>query len=73
MAFVMLITGLILEVPNATRDQVLQPLGGATGIATGQVNGVTTTIRASAVIAVSDSIEGLRPTMISPKPGGAVE
>lgn len=73
MASVMLITGLILEVPNATRSEILQTLGGATGIATGQVNGVTTTIRASAVVAVSDSIEGLRPTMISPKASGPVE
>lgn len=66
MASVMLTTGLILNIPGVTRDQVITALSSATGSATGQVNGVTTTVRAAAVIAVADSIEGLRPTMMTP-------
>lgn len=67
MAAIMLQTGLILETA-ATRDQVLTALASAGGVATGTINGVQVTVRAAGVLAVSDTLEGLRPSLVMPFP-----
>lgn len=67
MAAIMLTTGLVFDLgPGTTRDQVIQQLASASGIATGPINGVTTTIRAAAVAAVSDNPAGLTTTYVAP-------
>lgn len=58
MAAIMLITGSVMMVPE-TRTQVTTALASAAGAATTTINGVQTTIRSAAVIAVADDINGL--------------
>lgn len=64
MAAILLSTGLVYEVP-ATRAQVNAALAAGPAADTA-VNGVATTFRTSAVMAVSDTVEGLRPKYLAP-------
>jgi hypothetical protein len=59
MAAIKLTTGEVYDVSGVTRQTALDVLA-RDGAATGLVNGVQTTFRSAAVIAVSDSLEGLR-------------
>jgi hypothetical protein len=65
MAAIKLSTGEVL-ISAATRDQIVTALAGTTGVATGQINGVATTVRSGHVIAVADTIEGLRGQIVAP-------
>lgn len=65
MAAIKLSTGEVL-ISAATRDQVITALAGTTGVATGLINNVNTTVRSAHVIAVADTIEGLRGQIVAP-------
>jgi hypothetical protein len=67
MAAIMLSTGTVLVVAE-TRTQVLNALSGAGAAATGTINGAQATIRASAVLAVADTVDGLRGQVVAPNP-----
>lgn len=66
MSAIMLTTGLCFEV-GETRTQAKQLLGGANQAVDLTVNGVVTTFRATAIIAVADSLDGLAPSYVAPK------
>lgn len=64
MAAILVTGGLVFEVP-ATRDQVNTALAGGPKADT-TVNNVPVSFRTSAVMAVADNAEGLRPLYLRP-------
>jgi hypothetical protein len=69
MAAILLSTGLVYEVP-ATRDQVNTALAAGPKADT-TVNGVGVSFRTASVMAVADTVDGLRSLYLTPvSPGG---